>query len=506
MKNTRLSSLSSCPTSLEIGHRLTHVLSVLISVLFLAGCGGALESETGQETALLPFAQKELAALGSLPLYKIAVEIYPDRSLLTGQQRLVYINSTGHPQRELCFRLYPNLPAYGGKMQISQARVDGKTTIFSYEAEHTALRLTLPEPLPPGREAGIELVFSLEIPEISQDRIRNTPFGYGEGILCLPDFYPLMATCGEFEIPPGYADAVCSEVALYEVNVTAPDEMVVVTSGRLASSSGETIAGAAGGERSTRRYLSGPMRNFALVMSADFQKQSTTAQGTTVNSYSLPNDVEAGRSALWYAAAALRVYCDLFGPYPYIEMDVVEVPLGRRGMEYPGLVMLGAELYRSGREGLEFLAAHEVAHQWWYGLVGSDPVRHPWLDEGLAEHSTFFYYWYVHGPASAQELLKTRWQTPYSYAVDAGLDGAVAQTAEAFGDNDTYELLAYAKAALFFDALRQALGDRAYLALLRRYLQEYKYRLASPQDFLDLAQEMSSQDLNPIYQQWLQQK
>jgi aminopeptidase N len=51
---------------------------------------------------------------------------------------------------------------------------------------------------------------------------------------------------------------------------------------------------------------------------------------------------------------------------------------------------------------VEFLVAHEVAHQWWYGLVGNNHHQHAFLDEGLAEYASFLYFEREHGTAAAE--------------------------------------------------------------------------------------------------------
>jgi len=125
-----------------------------------------------------------------------------------------------------------------------------------------------------------------------------------------------------------------------------------------------------------------------MIMSPDFQVESGEVDGIRLNSYYLPQDETAGRAAYNQSAAALRAYSRMFASYPYTELDIVEAPTRHLGMEYPGLNYIGVVTYWDESDSQEQLVAHEVSHQWWYGLVGSDPFRYPWLDEGLAEHSS----------------------------------------------------------------------------------------------------------------------
>lgn len=474
---------------------------MLILLLLLTGC---IEPEQPAEDPLAPYKQSlltfqgDVAALGEIPRYRIAVRLDADALTLTGRQQVFYTNDEGSKLGEIYFRLYPNLPQFGGQMQVQRAAIGSQDTPFTYEAGNTALKLPLTPSLLPGEKLQIELDFTVQIPHADDD--KPCLFGLSQGILSLPNFYPLLAvheTAGwHLDVAPEFSDAVFSEVALYEVSVTAPLDMVVVTSGTALDAQPNSDG------TQTVYCAGGPLRDFGLIMSRQFQVAGTTAYGTRVNSYYLPSDASGGRGVLQHAAAALRAYNDAFGPYPFAEFDVVEAPLANKGMEYPGLILIGTDLYRQRAEAREFLVVHEVGHQWWYSLVGNDAVNHPWLDEGLAEYSVYVYNQMVHSQAAADELVEKRWLIPYQVAVGKGLDAVTDQPSLAFSE-ENYEYIVYAKGALFFHALHQAVGDQVYLAIMREYLRQYKYGISTPADFLHLAETVSRQDLGPIYQEWV---
>jgi aminopeptidase N len=254
----------------------------------------------------------------------------------------------------------------------------------------------------------------------------------------------------------------------------------------------------------TWQIAGGPLRDMSII-AGPFQAVSESAAGATVTSYYLPGHEAEARLVLAHATASLRFYSDSYGPYPYTELDVVEAPLNYRGMEYSGLVLIGTDLYQNTeptiRSRQAFLVAHEVAHQWWYAVVGNNPYQHPWLDEGLAEYSAFEYYRGVFGEDEARRLMAKRWLIPFDSVADS-MDGAVDRPAAAF-DAASYELLVYAKAALFFNALRDKLGEAMYRQVLKSYYLENRYRIVSPQTFLVIAQHVSGQNLNPLAEEWL---
>jgi aminopeptidase N len=201
------------------------------------------------------------------------------------------------------------------------------------------------------------------------------------------------------------------------------------------------------------------------------------------------------------AASALRSYEDAFGPYPFDEMTVVEAPLLYYGMEYPGLNLIGSQLYNEQGAELENRVVHEVAHQWWYAQVGNDQVNTPWLDEGLAEYSMSIYYRQVFGDVDANTLVNQRWLVPYQVAVDNEYDAIVNQPSSAF--TWEYEVIVYAKAALFFNALHLEVGDETFKAIMREYLSQFRWGIATPDNLMSVAESVSGRDLDALYNHWV---
>jgi hypothetical protein len=416
--------------------------------------------------------------------------------LLTGYQVVYFPNHTGQVLDELVFRLYPNLPQNGGQMTVGDVRVDGESAGTALRAEDTSLAIALPQPLAPETAIEIELAYQVEIP-IKES--GYTLFAFSQGIWSVPDGYPLLAvydgTGWHEDVSPPHGDAVFAEAALYDVTLTIPQELVLVATGTALD---EVVT-----QDGARRYrvTGGPLREFTWLASADYQVVEMTVDDTHVRSYYLPGDQAAGETALNVAAAALRVYEDSYGAYPFDQMDVVAAPLLHFGMEYSGLNLIGIDLYRSYQAELEDRVVHEIAHQWWYAQVGNDQVNAPWLDEGLAEYSMAVYYGQVLGEAQANTLVNQRWLVPYQVAVENGYDAVVNQPTSAFSWE--YEVMVYAKAALFFDALRQELGDPVFFDVLRAYADRYRWSVAHPEDFLGVAEAVSGLDLDELYTRWI---
>lgn len=501
--------------------RVVTLSTLILSLLFVAGCTASTSdsSVNGDPTelalygqALSPSQRQLLADMPSMPAYRMQVQVDPDLQTLTGQMSLrIPPDPEATVPVELYFRLYPNLAHYAANMGVDLVSVNGQGAPFSYAASGTALHIVVPpDSVSPGEPITVDMTWHMSLPTWPEG--YYVLFGEADGVLSLPLFYPVLAVQDD-QAPDGWrldlgtpqGDAAFSEMALYQVTVDAPADQVIVASGTLLGIEdvpSPAPEGTTDGDASWKswQFVAGPSREFAFFLSDQFRLTETVAADVRVNSWYLAGDEAAGRAAAEYAAAALRVYGELFGSYPYAELDVVAGPLTFRGMEYPGLVELGLDLYRHSAYELEFRVAHEVAHQWWYNLVGNDAVNVPWLDEGLAEYATYFYYKKVGGQEDADRLVQ-RWETAYAYARDRGLDVVVNQEAGAFQGN--YEAMVYGKAALFHDALRKALGEEQYLALLRRYVEAKRYGVATPDDLLALIKEFGGSSAEALYQQWI---
>jgi len=449
--------------------------------------------------ALRPEARDDVARLADAPFYDVELRVALEgEPYVTGSARVTYRNRTAAPLAELVFRLYPNTRLYASRLTIQQALVNGQPVAFALAVEDTALRLPLDPPLLPGEGAVVELAFATAIPV--DNLVAYRMINYAADVVVLNDVFPLLAVhdAQGWDLRPvaEQGDALSSEIAFFQVRLTAPREMVVAASGvameRHAQSDGTA----------TWSFVTGPARTVAIVMSDRFEMVETTVDGITVRSYYLPQDRVGGEAILQYAADALRVYGARFGPYPYTELDVVEAPIGAGGMESPGLITVQDQHYTLHQGYAEFLTAHEVAHQWWYNLVGNHQQVAPWIDESLTNYCVLPYYQEVRGPARAAEAKVWYLSGPYELAREAGQDLPINLAAEAY-PNPIYYRIVYAKGGLFYDALQARLGDERFFAILRDYADAYRWSMVTEAELLGFWRERAGQGIEDLIEQWV---
>ncbi len=451
----------------------------------------------------------DLTSVGPVSRYHIEVRVDPENTQLSGHETVHYVNTASAPQDAVYFRLFPNLPGYGGEMTVGDISVEGEVTTGSLEVYDTALRVPLPAALQPGEETTITLSFTTTVPLAAG--IGYGQFIYQQDVMALANFFPLIpaydeencarfGNCDagwniEYAVPIG--DAVFSPTALFDVSVTAPAEWIVVASGATI----EQEAGPPGDQDGdvTWHIVSGPMRDFNMVASPRFKVATRKVGDINVNSYYLPEDAAGGRRVLRWAADALSFFDELFGPYPFSEFDVVATPTIAGGIEYPGLIVMPVRSYDDTSGRFQWSTVHEVAHQWWYSLVGNDQQDEPWLDEALTQYSTvLFYELYERWDGAVSEVLEPR----YEAVAGTEEDDVISRPVAAYTESN-YGPIVYAKGPLFFHALRQEVGDEVFTAILQTFFDTYCYAISNGAEFLSRAEDVSGQDLTDLTTEWL---
>ncbi len=142
---------------------------------------------------------------------------------------------------------------------------------------------------------------------------------------------------------------------------------------------------------------------------------------------------------------------------------------------------------------------HEVAHQWWYNVVGNDQVNHPWLDEALAQYSTYLYFRDTYGEAGGQGFIAAmndRWARVKNEDKPIGLPVG-DYTAQEYG------AIVYGRGPLFFLALRDRIGEDKMTELLRRYYADETWKIATPEEFRKLAEEVAGVSLGDLFEKWV---
>jgi aminopeptidase N len=263
---------------------------------------------------------------------------------------------------------------------------------------------------------------------------------------------------------------------------------------------------------STYRYVTGPMRDLVGTMSPRYQSASLKAGETTVTSYFLERDRVWGERAARFAVDSLIIFNDLYGQYPYAEYKLAEVALDEfGGFEFPAMTLITTRYYKDSMAlSMENVVAHETAHQWWYGLVGSDQILEAWQDEGLCQYSPVLYFERFHSKTEGQRILEIYMLSGFRNLVDSGLDDVVNQPVFAWKNFNTYLMVVYNKGGAFYNAYRTTFGDTAFKRFAGYYFERNRYKFVSEDAILEAlrygAGVGQEQAANELIRRWLNSK
>jgi hypothetical protein len=509
------------PSRSAISACLLRLLLVVSALLAVAGAPVSAQPSTPVPDHLepvLPAWRDELAGVleRAAAAYSIDAEIaMPSGDGIAPQVRgtvtVAWTNTTGETIDALPFRLYANGPAEGhDAMRVTSATRDGVPVAPEPSGNGTTVSIPLDPALAPGETATVALAYTLDVPVGSREQYGILNITPGRGTWALAQWYPVIAgrdpEGGWVLDPPSvFGDPIFSDIASYDVTFRAPADWRVV-------STGITIETTERGAIAERRIVTGPVRDITLVLDNDFESVETEVNGTTITSWYQPGHERVGQAVLTYAAQALAYFNELIGPYPYATLDVVPVDLfGAAGVEFPQLIYIGASYYREDYDlsvpnGLDFTVAHEVLHQWWYGLVGNNQYDHAYIDEGLTNFmSSELYFTAMYGPEAGEAMARRYLENPFESHNRAAPDVVVDTPTDAFPSNSDYSYAAYQKAPMGFKAIYEAIGHDAFADAVQRYYAEHRFTTATPDDLLAAFEAASGRDLDDLWTHWFEE-
>ena len=418
-------------------------------------------------------------------------------------ETIKYVNNNPEALDDLILVVEPNrrLEAFS----LVSLTWEAGGSIKDYDLTVDQLHIPLPYPLASGDGVSIVIKYGLKIPEIlpPSGTNRPIPYGYTDRQTNIVDWYPY--------IPPyrsgdgwlvhknwWFGEHQVFDSADFQVKfrLAEPVQDLVIAASAPSKQDGDTFV-----------YHLDSARTFALSASNEYQVQTTTVGDVTICSYSFSFDIDAGQEVLQNTADALQLFSQLIMPYPHSSLSVVEADF-LDGMEYDGLYFLSHgfyDLYDGTPKGyLTFIAAHETAHQWWYGLVGNDQAMEPWLDEAMCTYMELIFYENIYAdypPGSGQSLVDWWWYYRVNfYEPDGWVDGSIYD----FDQFRPYRDAVYLNGAKFLDDLRNLIGDQAFFSFLRDYAGQNKYQIATGTDFFGLLKENTSKNLNGLLRQYFQ--
>ncbi|MFQ5890099.1 MAG: M1 family metallopeptidase [Gemmatimonadota bacterium] len=387
----------------------------------------------------------------------------------------------------------------------------------------STMRVDLPQPLPPGGTVELELEWSWTIPEYGNARMGRDGMLYE-----VAQWYPRLAVYDDLDgwntDPFLGAGEFYQEYGDFDVALTLPAGFVVAATGTLqnpeevlttpqrerlerARASQKPVAvitkeealdarrrPATGGPR-TWRFAARNVRDFAFAMAPDFRWDASEWEGILIQTFYRP-EATPWEEANRMARESIRHYSERLARYPWPHATTVEGPI--EGMEYPMLTFVPS--YES-REELFFVLTHELGHEWYPMLVGTNERLHPWMDEGF---NTFI------NIGSVQEYFRgeaygdtVTWQPLHLYPIHARPGQEQPMAHRPVEQHDLY-WAAYFKPALMLHLLRtEVIGAARFDRALREYTEAWSFKHPGPADFIRLMEDAAGMDLDWFWRGWI---
>jgi len=494
--------------------------------------------------------------------YKIAVQLNDTLHSLHANLELNYINNSRDSLKEILFHIWPNAyknrntalcrqllnqgdpelyfadDSKRGFIDSLDFRSEGKQLEMIIDRKNIDIcRVVLPRTLPPGDSISLTTPFYVKIPSGTISRLGHIKQAYA-----ITQWYPKPAVYdreGWHAMPYLNQGEFFSEFGTFEVSITLPENYVVGATGDLQSeaeirwleekaslpldTSGNMVIPVSSENRKTLVFKQQLIHDFAWFADKRFQVRKGEVElpysKRKVTTWSMFTNKEAHlwRHAPEYLHDAIYWYSKWVGEYPYGQCTAIDGTISAGGgMEYPNVTIIGG----AGRDfPLEVVIAHEVGHNWFYGILGNDERTHPWMDEGINSYYEMRYVLNKYPPEKAGNknefssgsgniertlglsAMDYRQASRFSYLVSAtsGTGQKLGLPAADYSDTN-YGLIVYKKGAIAMDYLADYLGQDVFDSCMHTYFRDWGFRHPGPTELRFIFERVSGKNLSWFFE------
>jgi hypothetical protein len=494
--------------------------------------------------------------------YKMNVVLNDSLHSLSALEEITYINRSPQQLEFIYFHLWPNayknnetalakqlLKLGRTELYFSKAsergyidsidfKVNGKSIKWEYDKEHIDIcKLILNEPLKPGESIIITTPFYLKIPDAKFSRLGHTGQAY-----YITQWYPKPAVfdnTGWHQMPYLDQGEFYSEFGTFDVTVSLPENYLLCATGdRVDANDEEQLLKRKAQETrkhidnldykkaensfppssknlKTIRFKQSLVHDFAWFADKRFYilneqielPHSKRRVETWV--YFTPANAELWKDAIHYVSESTVFYSQVNGDYPYNQVTAVDGSImAGGGMEYPNITVIGEA--GSAIE-LDMTIAHEVGHNWFYGILGSNERDFPFMDEGINSLCEMRYMRAKYPNKKIAEFVGRNstfklfgvnkiplWryhEISFFTALRKRTDQPIKLSSTEFSETN-YGSVVYSKTALVFDYLLDYMGENNFNTAMQVYFERYKFKHPSPDDLFKTLSEVSGKDLS----------
>ncbi len=479
--------------------------------------------------------------------YTIDVTLNDKDHSLDGFETIEYINNSPDTLRFIWFHLWPNAYKNDKTAFSDQLLENGNTKFYFSDKEEKGyinrldfkvnsvtaatedhpqhidiIKLLLPTPLAPGQKTIISTPFHVKLP------YNFSRGGYDDQSYQVTQWYPKPAVYDkEGWHPMPYLDQgeFYSEFGSFDVTITLPANYVVAATGELQNqeekewlktrsnyiwqpivhrekmkSGGyktiKQISPLSSPDIKTLHYKQQNVHDFAWFANKRFIVNYDTLRlspDKTINvfSYYTGDQSKYWENSISFIKDAVRFYSGQVGEYPYNTVSAVQGPESfGGGMEYPTITILSPV---KNKKDLDHIIAHEIGHNWFYGILASNERKYPWMDEGINS-----YYDALYRRQKDDHFQQNMEQALLRTFIAEKKDQPISTTSEEFSTVN-YALVAYYKTAQWLAWLQKELGTETFNKAMQVYYRRWQFKHPQPEDFKEVMDEISGKTLDSAF-------
>jgi hypothetical protein len=465
--------------------------------------------------------------------YTMIAELDPKAHTVHGQGTITWRNTSEKPVSEIWLHLYLNAfkneqstfmrePAAGsrgtggvadwGTIDVRKFALDGvdlwpgadKTGGRPGDMDETDARVPLPHEIAPGASVTFEMTWDDKLPQV----VERT--GYYGSFHLVGQWFPKIARLepdGRWaHFPFHHLAEFYADFGTYDVTLKAPKNFVLGATGRVTESHDEN-------DLHIERHVQKDVHDFAWTAFDQFQERHEQIAGVHVRVLFPHGYGYAAERELQTMRFAIPHYGKRYGKYPYDVLTLVHPPEGADeagGMEYPTFITTGGPWYGPpGFDAIEYVTIHEFGHQWFYGLLASDEVTWPFLDEGMNTYAEAEGLRAWKGPGNVIDAFGLEVDDAELHTAFTGSkvhDQAVASSAFAFPTGSHYGGLVYGRTGSIFETVDRVWGKELGARAIGRYARRVRFRHPTPEDLLASYEEVIGPDCRAMLEEALFRK
>lgn len=486
--------------------------------------------------------------------YTISVKLNDIDHSLSGHEKIEYHNNSLSMLNEIYFHIWANAYkdnstalnkqkleandfglnfspiAERGYMDSLSFTQDGVGIEFETTKDVDIILLKLNKPILSGESSIIETPFYVKIPDGRFSRLGHTEQAY-----YITQWYPKPAVFDkEGWHPMPYFDQgeFYSEFGSFDVSIGLPENYVVGATGDLQEkseidwlkqkaketaelkdreSTNETFPTSSTAQK-TISFKQSNVHDFAWFADKRFNVLHGTVEipesKDTVNVWSMFTNAEYGlwKNSIEYLKDAVYYYSLWNGDYPYKHCTAIDGTISAGGgMEYPNITIIGSS---NNAKDLERVIVHEVGHNWFYGILGTNERSYPWMDEGINSYYEHRYFDTKYSGESSSISFLFELDVSDKKMSDLSYFLGTSRNSEQpiqYHSNDyssiNYGTIVYEKASFAMHYLSHFLGEELFDECMHTYFDIWKFKHPGPEDLQNVFEKTTGQNLAWFFDQ-----